>query len=375
MGIPLPSYKCKQALEDAQLRAAIAAIADCASASAEVQEIYAELAVCTPLFVVQDIYIRILTAAFCFVSGGGQDPFSPVTQLWDGTDDVTIDDETNLLRLTAPVGAGREITLPDVSLYPGGLYVAIDLGANLDVHFGLTIVPAGADTIDGQATMVPVMGATYVVFTQSGTGNWTYQISNNDDPRFYRTFTVLASFGGDVANPHFKVSPASYNGNDTSWVGHDPTVGLMGGFMWPINANDPLRCTDKFNIPTDFLMRHPLSSNVAQPVVQLGPGAGSIDTDIAIEGNDTAGWVRVTTGSDASGTGEIWNLSFDANYYGPPAVIIQAADDDTRIGDGNFLYAPLGSTTIADFHAYMPTGKSLAVSSTYRWRYHTFGGL
>ncbi len=377
MGNPLPSYKCKQAMTDAQLRAAIVAIAECLPFAADVQDIKDELAVCTPLFVVEDIYVRILTAALCYVGGGGSvAPYEPVVQLWDGTSNVTIDEGTNILRLTAPTAASRQITLPANAAYTGGYYVSIDLMKNIGVLFNQTVVPAGADTIAGAATMVPVMGATYATFTSSGTGNWAYQITNNDDPRFYRMFSVLANFGGTVGTPDIKITPCSYNGNDTSWIGHDPTVGVMGGFMIPINVEDPVRCADKFNTATDLLMRHPLTTNTLRPVVALGAGAGTpgAGATIACEGNDTTGWVRVNTGSDATGTGEIWNLTFDAPFTAPPIVMIQAADDDTRTSDADWLIIPISTTTNADFHAVMSTGKTMATSSTYIWRYHTLGG-
>ncbi len=333
---------------------------------------------CTSIEDAQVIFDLAIQRAACWlVNNGSSAPFAPVEQLWDGVADVIVDPGTNLLRLTAPTGPFLTITLPPAAGYTGGQYVAIDLSANNGVPVGFTILPDGTDTIAGALGMVPVMGAAYVVFTPSGTGNWAYQITNNDDPRFVRMFSILGGFGNTAALPDILITPCSYNGNPTSWIGHDGSVGGFGGFMIPINVNDPVRCVDRFNGPQDQIIRHVLASNVSQPVAALGSGAGTIGAgaQIAIVGNDTTGNVRVTTGADATGVGEIWNLSFDFQYPGAPSIFIQSSDDDTRISDADSLYVPLSMATIADFHAVLPTGKIIPPSSTYEWRYFCQGGI
>jgi hypothetical protein len=73
----LPGYQCKQALYDRELRAAIAAISECLPDSENVQDIADELTACTPLYAVQDIYIRLLSASLCYLGEGGGDCDKP----------------------------------------------------------------------------------------------------------------------------------------------------------------------------------------------------------------------------------------------------------------------------------------------------------
>jgi hypothetical protein len=355
---------------------ALTALIACMPAGANISSLLGLINSCCTIEDAQAIFDLAIQRSACYLQTAGLLPFSPSVQLWDGLSDVTIDDGINLLRLTGPPDDGRTIFLPPVAGYTGGAYVALDLGMGIDVLFGYAVLPSGTDTIDGKPDMVPLMGAAYLIFTPSGTGNWTYQVANNDDPRFVRIFSSTAFFGGTPAIPDIRVVPASYNGNPTSWIGHDGLSGGYGGIMIPINQFDPLRLVDRFNFPIDALMRHPLSSNIAQPVPTLGTGAGTIGAgaEIAIVGNDTCGWVRVLTGADATGVGEIFVLPFDGPFAGAPSVIMQSGDDTTRLADADSIYAPLDTTTTTEFRATLPTGKTLAPSSAYRWRYHTFGG-
>lgn len=74
MAIPIPGYQCKQAMTDAQIRAAIIAIAACLPESEDVQDLADSVTLCTPLFQLELIYIQILTAALCFLGAGGAAP-------------------------------------------------------------------------------------------------------------------------------------------------------------------------------------------------------------------------------------------------------------------------------------------------------------
>lgn len=115
--MPLPGYQCKQALYDAELRAAIVAIAACFPNATDVQDIADELAVCTPLFVIQDIYIRLLTAVLCYIASGADiDCHRP-----DACDCYTVDALATSGSIDLWYPFLKCATYPDVTLINGHL--------------------------------------------------------------------------------------------------------------------------------------------------------------------------------------------------------------------------------------------------------------